>query len=630
MAAVVSEGALRRIEGHVAGPAFTVVDPGVPLGSWPQDVDVARLWATQPSLRKVVDFIARAIASVPLHVHDRVSDTDRRRVTSGPLAVTIGQPAPNTTAYRWLYRLVVDWMLYDRWCAIKAPRLDGEGLHLHHIPSRRVHFHETGLGVIDRVQIDGYADPIDPAACLFDRGWGGADGVSPLETLSALLEENAEAVRWRRSVWRNGARVQTVIERPATAPAWSAEAKQRFSDHWRSAYASGGVDAAGTPILEDGMALKTVDAFSARDALDLEGRRLTDAEVASAFHIAPELVGAREGTYSNIEAYRQMLYRDSLGPSLIAFEQVVNAMVAPDVDPGGAQYVEFAIEAKLRGSFEEQAQVLSTAVGAPWMARREARARLNLPEIDEAELVTPLNVLVGGLASPRDTAPKHRAGVKAVDLAGMVTERDTLASSLERFYARQASEVLAALSTRKAAPDLHAAWDAEHWDRLLAAVLLAHSIRAATSAAEEITAVHEVDFDPDVMEPWLAKAASNDAAAINRSTYDRLAVAVTEPDWPTAVGAVFAALRITQQAETLTTQAASFGRHDAAKASGLRTKTWITGVRPRDTHAAMDGETVDIDDVFSNGARWPGDPALSADERAGCNCRLEYGAEEVT
>ena len=36
----------------------------------------------------------------------------------------------------------------------------------------------------------------------------------------------------------------------------------------------------------------------------------------------------------------------------------------------------------------------------------------------------------------------------------------------------------------------------------------------------------------------------------------------------------------------------------------------------------MDGETVANDDVFSNGAKWPGDPVLGAEGVSGCNCGL--------
>ena len=69
-------------------------------------------------------------------------------------------------------------------------------------------------------------------------------------------------------------------------------------------------------------------------------------------------------------------------------------------------YVEFNMAEKMRGSFEEQAAAASTATGRPWMTVNEQRARFNLPQLPGGdELITPLNVTEGGLASPRDTAP---------------------------------------------------------------------------------------------------------------------------------------------------------------------------------------------------------------------------------
>ena len=52
-------------------------------------------------------------------------------------------------------------------------------------------------------------------------------------------------------------------------------------------------------------------------------------------------------------------------------------------------------------------------------------------------------------------------------------------------------------------------------------------------------------------------------------------------------------------------------------------KQWVTGENPREDHAMMDGETVGINDRFSNGADWPGDDILGADGTCGCNCTTE-------
>jgi hypothetical protein len=48
-------------------------------------------------------------------------------------------------------------------------------------------------------------------------------------------------------------------------------------------------------------------------------------------------------------------------------------------------YVEFNLEEKLRGSFEEKASQLLDAGGGPYMTRNEVRALLNLPRMDDEQ-----------------------------------------------------------------------------------------------------------------------------------------------------------------------------------------------------------------------------------------------------
>ena len=65
---------------------------------------------------------------------------------------------------------------------------------------------------------------------------------------------------------------------------------------------------------------------------------------------------------------------------------------------------------------------------------------------------------------------------------------------------------------------------------------------------------------------------------------------------------------------------------DQARSQGYKRKVekmWVTGDNPRPSHAAMNGETVPIDEKFSNGASWPGDDVLGPEESCGCNCTTE-------
>jgi hypothetical protein len=111
------------------------------------------------------------------------------------------------------------------------------------------------------------------------------------------------------------------------------------------------------------------------------------------------------------------------------------------------------------------------------MTADEARARMNLPSMggDAEQLVTPLNVLVGGQASPRDSAPKGR-GAESVErgakAAGEVDPtqpelraqfRKRWVSLMVRTFERQRLEVMSTLKA-KALPDLSVLWDQERWN----------------------------------------------------------------------------------------------------------------------------------------------------------------------
>lgn len=55
------------------------------------------------------------------------------------------------------------------------------------------------------------------------------------------------------------------------------------------------------------------------------------------------------------------------------------------------------------------------------------------------------------------------------------------------------------------------------------------------------------------------------------------------------------------------------------------TKTWHASLdsRVRDSHAELDGETVGVNDMFSNGMAYPGDPSGGSEEVINCRCWLE-------
>lgn len=391
------------------GQPWVSRDPGIPLAQYDpfgSTVNAETMWKTQPALRKVVTFAARQVGSIPWHAYQRVSDTDRARQKGSAAEAKLNQPAKFSSGFKLWHDVVVDKLLYDMFCVVNL------GENLVRIPPRLLELRSDFLGQVRQVILKTAAgeDDVDltdvPMALGFGWSPNGGSGISPLQTLAAILEENRRSVEWRSEQWKNGPKVSGVLTRPADAPKWGETPRERFLNSWTKWRDS--PQAGGTPLLEDGMNYTPLEGVKPVDAKDIEGRQLTDAEVASAFHIPPELVGAREGNFSNISAFRQMLFGPTLGPIFTELQQTVNAGLLPSLDRTSDLYVEMDRDAAINGSPMEQAKLLNTLVGGPVMTRAEGRAVLNLPFIDGTdELITPMNVTEGGQASPQDSGSQN-------------------------------------------------------------------------------------------------------------------------------------------------------------------------------------------------------------------------------
>lgn len=644
MAFAVSAGALRTIERPVAQAPYSL------KVSDDFSQDYAEIYRVQPAVRTVVDFLARNIAQLSLHSFRRISDTDRERLTDHPVARILGRPNPRTTQFRYLRSLVSDIGLYDVHFSLK---LFEQGLpNLVRLPPAKVAIagDEDWLEPQAFVVSGSKGSIVLPAErVLYFRGYNPVDartGLSPIESLRRTLAEEYASGQQREQTLRNGARLSGYLQRPADAPTWSDPARQGFKQAWRQQYSGwSATEAGGTPILEDGMTFVPA-AMNAVDLQYVEARKLSVYEVARAYFIPPPMIGLLdEATFGNIEEQHKMLYADTLGPWLQEIQQEFSLQLIPELPDSENVYVEFNLAEKLRGSFEEQAAQLQTSVGAPYMTRNEARARANLPAIDGGdELVTPLNVLIGGQASPTDSAPTPDGalswripGQKSIEVKARPTSghQKKAAEVIAKFFGRQESSVRSALGAKAA----DGWWNEDRWNDELAAEL--YAVSALVSKAVARTQLDQLGVDPNEYDvdrtlAYLSAVSRANAKSINTATKRQLDAALDDPDDPmgqvTHVFDVAKSARADQAGLTIATALAGFASTEAVnqvKGQRTATKTWIvTSSNPRSAHAAMNGETVPIDQTFSNGAKWPGDSlALDVDDIAGCRCDLRIDFE---
>lgn len=388
----------------IPGPDVTAVPILDYLTSSFEDATPAELWRTQPHLRTVVDFLARQVAQLGIHVYARGADDSRERVRDSELARLMKAPSPDQTTYELVRSIVSDLAVYDQAYVLIVAGDDGYELR----PLRPAWVkvvESTPYAAVTYAVTWPNRPPVSvPAANVIAlHGWSPFDelrGRSPVETLRALLAEQIESQAFRLQMWARGGRIGNYLTRPASAgQAMSTEARLKFQRQFNEAWTGRGEKAGGVPFLDEGIELKQ-SRFNAKDEQWAESTQLSLRTVAAVYHVQPAMVGDTAGvSYSNVREFRKMLYGETLGPLLMLIEQRLNHSLAQIAAPG--EYIEFNVEARLRGDAEEQAVVLQTGIGAPYMTVNEGRARLNMPAVDGGdELVRPLNVTAPGDQNP--------------------------------------------------------------------------------------------------------------------------------------------------------------------------------------------------------------------------------------
>ena len=638
---------------------------------------IEQLYRTQPNLRAVVNFLADNAAQVPWKVYERAGDNDRVRVTGSPAALLLQRPNRDMTAYEYKRRVFSDLLLYDRHLSIIGPDADmPSGWALRPVPAPWVtEYRGASPWAPESVVIrnpNGRAIEVPRSAFVLFHGYDPSDltrQCSPVEALADVLHEQIESNGYRRQMWTNGGRFNAYVSRPADVEQWSTEAFERFKQSWDESWAGKGATQGGKmPILEDGMQIKSVP-FSAHDAEWSEAKKLGREDVAGVYNVNPALIWPGSGqTYASAKENARALYNDTLAPKLMQVVERVNADVLTRVGEPASHYVEYDLSVKLQGSFEERAAVIQSAVGGPWLTRDEARAMFNLPHIEGAdELIVPLNVIEGGLASPRDTDPtvdrySDAPALKGADAHGRgcgcdackasaaaaprrhkaeasEQDADEMADVLRGFFKRQARSVIPKIGADPSIPDEGDPdwWDSERWDKELADDMQpvaqrqsdAHALATLDALGEDASA-----YSSRRTAAYIRSMCERRAAMVNAVTLRELREVIEDgadgdedARTPRDVYAVAEDSRATTGGTAFATAVAGWSALESIRQCAPRrgaTKTWeVTSGNPRPTHAAMNGETVPYGERFSNGAMWPGDTdALGPEEVANCRCAV--------
>ena len=226
--------------------------------------------------------------------------------------------------------------------------------------------------------------------------------------------------------------------------------------------------------------------------------------------------------------------------------------------------------------------------------------------------------------------PECKAAAEPIRIKAKSTDEEDgqMSDILAKFFRRQANAILPKIG---AGSDKW--WNQERWDSELADDITPLMNDIADAHGKEMAEQIGSKYNTEQTRAWLRKCAEGRANAINTVTHRKLTEAIEADDEEQTPAHVLEVREETDSARLggkLARDIAGWAAvHEAvaqASQQGIEKhiqKRWVTGDNPRPSHAAMDGEIVDIDETFSNGCDWPGDDSADPDETCGCNCSTE-------
>lgn len=375
-----------------------------------EEIIKRQLWA-----RIAVNKLAYSIGRLPLKAYRRGADGARERVTDTPLAELLRRPndtkeTGNPVGFQ--ARIAYDLYTYANAIIVKvqtrpdavpvqllpvSPRywtIDADGNYVYsgpegqrqvYPPWRIIHLIEPGPTV------DGF-------------------GVSRLEAARLTLAIEYAAQRLGVATFENGARPSSIINLKRSD--LSKEAIERFKAEVLARF--GGVERTGIPaVLEGDIEWHTLT-HNLNDAAVVAHRQLTREEVAALFDIPQPAIGILdEANFASVDALHVMFYQDTLGWPIRLIEQGLQAQLIDGVPAFADQFVEFDLNAVMRGAFKQRMEGYRVGIAAGIFTSDEVRAWENLPSMADKQpeaglLRFPVNYATG-------TVPDGPGGEEELD-----------------------------------------------------------------------------------------------------------------------------------------------------------------------------------------------------------------------
>lgn len=504
------------------------------------------------------------------------------------------------------------------------------------------------------------AEIIDPANLIHFKYFNPYDpilGLAPYEPIHKTVDLDYQSLIYNSKFFENGATPGYVLSTDGTL---SDDQFKRLKTQWEAEHK--GVNQAHRMALLEG-GLKPVSVGESHREMEFTAQRqLNREDIMGIWRVPKSMFGITDGlNFATFQGQKKMFWTDTIVPLLNYVEEELNAHFFPRFAPGLTGKFEFGNVLALQDSIDDKLARAQKffSMGVPFNTIDKELA-LGVGEIPGGDVgYLPFNLQPIGVDKPEadpvslplpapapepipKPAPKSK---KALDRAEVskrfVMVQDKIEKKFEAvikdYFYRQRAQVLEAVGAKgfKIASHIQINWIAQNDDLVkTTSPLINESVNSGATFAESLLGAGSIDFN--LLDPTISSIAQDrfsKVTDINTTVKDQLQGQLDEAlqggdttaQIADRVRSVYnmAGNRAKVIARTEVTGAMNSGTFAAFKQAGIQKKQWTSSHDDlvRETHQEVDGETVGIDQIFSNGVDFPGGNG-APEEVINCRCSL--------
>lgn len=362
-----------------------------------------------PAVWACVRVIAEGLASLPLHLYERLERGKRRAVENPLYTLLHDRPNPEMTAMSFRETLAYHILTWGNCYAEKELDRMNRVKALWPIGPDRVQVYrdrDSG-GIYYEIRPEQSGETVTlPRERMFHvpgLSYNGLYGHSPIGKMRESIGLTAATEEFGARFFGAGTHPGVVVSHPDHL---SSAAAGRLQESLTTNYAGLGRSHR-LLLLEEGMKLEKVG-IPPEDAQFLETRRFQMTEICRIFRVPPHLIYELErATYSNIEHQSLEFVVHTLGPWLVRFEQAFNLWLLPPVEQSRYFY-EHLVAGLLRGDLKSRYEAYAVGRNWGWLSADDIRELENMNPLPEGQgdmYLQPLNMIEAGTEPPAPEPP---------------------------------------------------------------------------------------------------------------------------------------------------------------------------------------------------------------------------------